>query len=83
VKIVSKHIGKNKCFEELSKLAENRNNSFPLFIGYSDCKDMMMKLIEKENEFSLLDGKTRFFEIGAAIGTHAGPGAIAFAFIKK
>jgi DegV family protein with EDD domain len=83
VKIVSKHIGKNKSFGEMAKLVSNRDFNYPVYFGHSDCEDMMVELIQKEKDVLMLDDKVQYFDIGAAIGTHAGPGIIAVAFVKK
>jgi len=83
VQVVSKHIGKSKCFAELANLVAQRDYEYPVFIGHSDCKDMTNQLIEKEKDILKLDGRACYFDMGAAIGTHSGPGAVVMAFIKK
>lgn len=57
----------------------------PICLAYSGLSDTLLQKYMKDHEFLYQDykGKIPVSMIGSAIGTHIGPGAIAFAFFKK
>ena len=77
-------MGNNLLVEEIKK-SGGVDFEKPVMLGYSGLSDaLLLKYIEDSKylwEKGLKD--IRYTAIGSAIGTHAGPGAIAAAFFKK
>ena len=77
-------MGNNLLMQEIDK-AGGIDFSKPVLLGYSGISDaLLQKYIEDSRR--LWEGnleKVRYEIIGSAIGTHAGPGAVAVAFFKK
>ena len=75
----------NNMLKEMVKKESGIDFEMPLALAYSGLSDALLKkYIEDSKE--LYEGKVdvlRISTIGSAIGTHAGPGAIAFAFFSK
>lgn len=75
----------NNMLKELVKKESGIDFSMPLSLAYSGLSDaMLQKYIEDSKE--LYEGQIdelRISTIGSAIGTHIGPGAIAFSFFTK
>ncbi len=87
VKILGKARGSRQANNLLISEIENGGIDFskPLLLGYTGISDTLLcKYIEDSS--SIWDGKIdtpRYTTIGSAIGTHAGPGAIAVAFFRE
>ena len=79
----SKH-GNNLLISEINK-AGGVDFSKPVLLGYTGISDaLLLKYIEDSRHIweGNLD-EIRYTTVGSAIGTHAGPGAVAVAFFKK
>ena len=57
----------------------------PTCLGYTGLSDdLLMKYVEDSKELYVgNEDKLQYAEVGATIGTYAGPGAIAFAYFEK
>lgn len=75
----------NNMLKEMVKKESGIDFSMPLALAYSGLSDALLsKYIEDSKD--LYEGQAdslRISTIGSAIGTHVGPGAIAFAFFTK
>ncbi len=79
----SKKAGNRLC-EEIEKHG-GIDFSMPLYLGYSGLSDVLLQKYIEDSK-SLWQGSTTnlpIMTIGCAIGTHAGPGAVAVAFFDK
>ncbi len=87
VKILGKARGSRQANNLLISEIENGGIDFsmPVLLGYTGITDtLLLKYIEDSS--SIWDGKIdspKYTTIGSAIGTHAGPGAIAVAFFRE
>ena len=77
-------MGNNLLVQEIEK-AGGVDFSMPLLLGYTGLSDaMLLKYIEDSKH--IWEGnvdQVRYTSIGSVIGTHAGPGAVAVAFVKN
>ena len=77
-------MGNNLLVQEIEK-AGGVDFSKPVLLGYTGLSDaLLLKYIEDSRQLweAGLD-QVRYTSIGSVIGTHAGPGAIAVAFVKN
>ena len=84
IKVVGTARGMKKAFATLTECAEKnggKDAAMPAMLGYTGQSDEQMKKYMEENEV-LWPGDTHTSIVGAAIGTHAGPGAVAAAFFS-
>ena len=82
VENIGKVRGKKAAFRFMKEFAEKNpiDFSYPIAFGHSSCPEKMEELI------SYLDLSSSAYitgEIGAVIGTHAGPGATGLAYVAK
>ena len=76
--------GNNLLVEQIN-LAGGIDYDMPFMLGYTGLSDELLQKYINDNE-ALWKGKTDTLSqisVGAAIGTHVGPGAIAIAFFEK
>lgn len=76
--------GNNLLIEQINK-AGGIDYDMPYMLGYTGLSDELLQRYINDNE-ALWRSKTDSLEqisVGAAIGTHVGPGAIAIAFFEK
>ena len=76
--------GNNLLVTEIEK-AGGVDFDKPLLLGYTGLTDVLLQKYITDSERLWKDGteELRYTPIGSAIGTHAGPGAVAVAFFKK
>lgn len=76
--------GNNLLVTEIKK-AGGVDFDKPLLLGYTGLTDVLLQKYITDSERLWKDGteELRYTPIGSAIGTHAGPGAVAVAFFKK
>ena len=76
--------GNNLIVTEIKK-AGGVDFDKPLLLGYTGLTDVLLQKYITDSERLWKDGteELRYTPIGSAIGTHAGPGAVAVAFFKK
>ena len=76
--------GNNLLVTEIKK-AGGVDFDKPLLLGYTGLTDVLLQKYITDSERLWKDGteELRYTSIGSAIGTHAGPGAVAVAFFKK
>lgn len=74
----------NNYLEEQITLAGGIDFNMPYFLGYTGLDDTLIKEYIKDHEKLWKDSTDRLdiITVGCAIGTHAGPGAIAVAFFS-
>lgn len=75
----------NNLLTEFIQKAGEIDFSRPLAIAYSGLSDNLLRKYMQDHEYLYADyeGTIPVSIIGSAIGTHVGPGAIAFAFMTK
>ncbi len=85
LQMVGKARGLNNAINSLFKEIEKEGDfdlSRPVYFGYTETEDKCLLLMEKAKErFNLKN--TPMYPVGCVIGTHAGPGASAIAFLRK
>ena len=78
--------GRNLLSEQVTA-AGGIDFAMPLALGYAGISDkLLMKYIDDSREIwepGFADGKLPIHTVGATIGTHVGPGAIALAFFEQ
>ena len=75
----------NNMLKEMVKKESGIDFEMPHTLAYSGLSDALLKKYMEDSK-ELYEGKVdvlRISTIGSAIGTHVGPGAIAFAFFTK
>jgi len=85
IKIAGKSRGLAKAYDEIFNCVERAGTidfDQPMALGYTADKTRLDQFIEAGPKY-LKDQKPTAHGIGCAIGTHAGPGAVAFAFFVK
>ena len=85
IKSVGKARGTKAAFSMLTKETANHGgieHSKPVLLGYTGCSDEMLRKYVETNE-ELQPYGDRSTVVGATIGVHAGPGAVALAFFSK
>lgn len=84
IKVVGTARGMKKAFATLTECVTKnggKDTAMPAILGYTGQSDEQMKKYMEENDV-LWPGDTHTSIVGAAIGTHAGPGAVAAAFFS-
>ena len=84
ITVVGKARGQKAAFSALTKVCQEAgvNTREPFMLGYTGCSDENLdKYMEENADLWPVDSKKTV--IGATIGTHAGPGAVAMAFFAK
>ena len=84
IKVLGKARGQKAAFAALTKacLESGVNDNAPYMLAYSGVNDEnLSRYLEENSELWSADG--RKIILGSAIGTHAGPGAVAMAFFVK
>ena len=84
IKVVGKARGLKAAFTNLNKLCQEDGvkTEEPYMLGYTGCSDEnLIKYMEENTDLWPADSKKVI--VGATIGTHAGPGAVAMAFFAK
>ena len=76
--------GNNYLVQEIRKNG-GVDFSKPVLLGYTGTNDDMLKKYIEDSKHIWQEGldEVKYTSVGAVIGTHAGPGAIAVAFFKK
>lgn len=84
IKVPGMARGMKKAFATLSELSskDGIDYSKPILLGYTGTTDENLQKYMTENTDIWPEG-TKSTVVGAAIGVHAGPGAVATAFFKK
>ena len=84
IKVVGKARGLKAAFTSLTKICQEAgvNTEEPFMLGYTGCSDENLTKYMDENA-DLWPADSKKTVIGATIGTHAGPGAVAMAFFAK
>ena len=84
IKVVGKARGLKAAFTALTKVCQEAgvNTEAPFMLGYTGCSNENMVKYMDENS-ALWPSDSEKTVIGATIGTHAGPGAVAMAFFAK
>lgn len=85
-KVVSlgKARGTKKMYGELHRMIEEEgiDDNYPVLLGHAQSMENYEKF--KEVCADLIAGRTQLYgDIGCVVGTHAGPGIVGMAFIKK
>lgn len=85
VETAAKAIGMKKATSTVIKFLEDADvdTSFPIHLVYSHTKDNALNLKEALDKKGYNVSEERLHNIGAAIGTHVGPGAFGIAFVTK
>ena len=76
--------GNNLLVQQIEK-AGGVDFDKPILLGYTGISDALLQkyIIDSEHIWKDNTDALNFCQIGSAIGTHAGPGAVAVAFFKK
>ena len=85
IKTVGKARGLKAAFTVLNKACEDNggvDRSMPVLLGYTGSSDEQLRKYQ-EASTDLWAADTRTTVVGATIGVHAGPGAVAMAFFSK
>ena len=84
IKVVGKARGLKAAFASLNKLCQEDGvkTEEPFMLGYTGCSDANLSKYMEENT-DLWPADSNKVIVGATIGTHAGPGAVAMAFFAK
>ena len=84
IKVAGKARGQKAAFSTLTKICQEAgvNIEEPYMLGYTGISDENLTKYMAEN-FDLWPADSKKTIIGATIGTHAGPGAVAMAFFAK
>ena len=84
IKVVGKARGQKAAFFALTKACQEAgvNSAEPFMLGYTGASDEnLVKYMDENADLWPADSKKTI--LGSAIGTHAGPGAVAMAFFAK
>ena len=84
IKVVGKARGQKAAFTALTKACQENGvkTEEPFMLGYTGCSDEnLVKYMDENAELWPADSQKVI--VGSAIGTHAGPGAVAMAFFAK
>ena len=84
VNVVGKARGQKAAFNMLTRICDGDGVDLeaPFMLGYTGCGDENLLKYMEENQ-DMWPAGSRKLIIGSAIGTHAGPGAVAVAFFAK
>ena len=84
IKVVGKARGQKAAFTALTKACQENGvkTEEPFMLGYTGCSDENLVKYMDENA-DLWPADSQKVIVGSAIGTHAGPGAVAMAFFAK
>ena len=84
LKVIGKARGLKAAFAALTKSCQDTgvDKAEPFLLGYTGCSDENLNKYLEENG-GLWPADSRKLIIGSAIGTHAGPGAVAVAFFAE
>ena len=85
VRIAGKSFGMAAGVKHLMKMLEEHpiDDDFPSYFLYSDDKSREDLLLPKLKEAGKLPQRLHYCGVGAAIGTHIGPGALGMAYIER
>ena len=83
--VASKAFGLNGATRQLLKLlaANPVDDAYPSYFLYTDRPEKKEELLPLLRQEGLLPSRLHDCAVGAAIGTHAGPGAFGFAYVEK
>lgn len=82
VEVIGKAVGFNMALKAFCKLIKNVDLSKTMFSGHAEAIDKAQKMIETIKD-SLGLNFDNLCEIGAVIGTHAGPGTVGVVYFEK
>ena len=82
VEVIGKAVGFNMALKSFCKLIKNVDLSRTMFSGHAEAMDKAQKMIDTIKD-SLGLNFDNFCEIGAVIGTHAGPGTVGVVYFEK
>lgn len=82
VEVIGKAVGFNMALKTFCKLIKNVDLSRTMFSGHAEAMDKAQKMIDTIKD-SLGLNFDNFCEIGAVIGTHAGPGTVGVVYFEK
>lgn len=85
VVIAGKSFGMTAAVRQMQKFLEEHpiDGDFPAFFLYSDSRDVEDLLFPRLEEQGMLPRQLRYCQVGPAIGTHVGPGALGMAYIEQ
>lgn len=85
VGIVGKSFGMAAAVKHLIKMLEEHpiDDDFPSYFLYSDDKSREELLLPRLRELGKLPQRLHYCGVGAAIGTHIGPGALGMAYMER
>lgn len=84
VLMLGKARGNKKMYAQLKQMVEEEgiDDGYPVLLGHAQSVENYEKF--KEACGDLIEGRTQLYgDIGCVVGTHAGPGIVGIAFIKK
>ena len=84
VLMLGKARGNKKMYAQLKQMVEEEgiDDAYPVLLGHAQSMENYEKF--KEVCGDLIAGRTQLYgDIGCVVGTHAGPGIVGIAFIKK
>lgn len=82
VEVIGKAVGFNIALKSFCKLIKNVDLSRTMFSGHAEAIDKAQKMIETIKDTLGLNFD-KLCEIGAVIGTHAGPGTVGVVYFEK
>lgn len=85
VTILHKAFGTAAAVKQMMKLLAEHpvDDDFPSYFLYTDDRSREELLLPKLKELGTLPKRLHFCSLGAAIGTHIGPGALGMAYIER
>lgn len=85
VAIVHKAFGTSAAVKQMLKLLAEHpiDDDFPSYFLYTDDRSTEDLLLPKLKESGMLPRRLHFCSLGAAIGTHIGPGSLGIAYIER
>ena len=85
IKVLDRARGTERALNRLMKLIENTRGidmAYPVYFGYTGIENQCGKLMQRMQETYGIS-QTVLSPVGSVVGTHAGPGAYAVAFVGK
>jgi len=85
IEVPAKAMGMRKGMDMLCKKVEQipRDQDFPFYVMYTSQKSVAEKLAEKFRAMGIQVPDDRIIQVGAAIGSHVGPDACGFVYVKE
>lgn len=85
VVIAGKSFGMTAAVRQMQKLLDEHpiDDDFPVYFLYSDSRAVEDLLLPRLEERGKLPRQLRYCQVGPAIGTHIGPGALGLVYIER